>query len=186
MGIANASSVNFSVNRIFNPAKLPFRFFESYSYLTGVTAAELERYLSIIYVIFPIFNVCLTTLNISENNGTVEIGFVTTTPKLVTSGSSWYHYSDVTWASTYLIFQQFIEAEIKRSIKYWHHWPFNWESTAHGPYEGNNQWPVDSPNKRASNTEKFPCQDVIMVQRIGPAWRQIRHTSICWSRKNIH
>ena len=37
--------VNFSVSKMFNLAKVPFRFFESHSYSTGVTAHELRRHL---------------------------------------------------------------------------------------------------------------------------------------------
>ena len=41
-----APFVNFSVNKIFDLVKVPLRLFESRSYLTGVTAAELRRHLA--------------------------------------------------------------------------------------------------------------------------------------------
>ena len=44
--------VNFSVSKIFDHAKVPVKFVESHSYLTGITAAELRRHLAIINVIF--------------------------------------------------------------------------------------------------------------------------------------
>ena len=44
--------VNFSVGKIFNLAKVPVRFFESHSYLTGCTTAELWLHLPNINMIF--------------------------------------------------------------------------------------------------------------------------------------
>ena len=43
--VTKAPFVNFSVSKIFEHAKTPLRFFESHSYLSGVTAAELRRHL---------------------------------------------------------------------------------------------------------------------------------------------
>ena len=51
-GGTKAPFVNFSVSKIFDHAKVPVKFVESHSYLTGVTAAELRRHLTIINVIF--------------------------------------------------------------------------------------------------------------------------------------
>ena len=53
-GLNKALFVNFSVGKIFDLAKVPARLFESRSYLTGISAAELRRYLSNINVIFNI------------------------------------------------------------------------------------------------------------------------------------
>ena len=44
--------VNFSISKIFDLAKVPVWFFESHSYLTSVTAAQLRRHPSNINVIF--------------------------------------------------------------------------------------------------------------------------------------
>ena len=52
MGVTKAPFVNFSVNQIFDPVKVPVRLFESHSYLTGVTAAELRQHLSNMNVIY--------------------------------------------------------------------------------------------------------------------------------------
>ena len=52
VGVTKAPFVNFSVSKIFDPAKVPVRLFASHSYLTGVTAAELRQHLSIMNVIF--------------------------------------------------------------------------------------------------------------------------------------
>ena len=52
VGVTKAPFVNFSVSKIFDLAKAHVRFFESHSYLTGVTAAELRRHLPNINVIF--------------------------------------------------------------------------------------------------------------------------------------
>ena len=52
VGVTKAPFVNFSVSKIFDLAKVPVIFFESLLYLTGITAAELRRYLSNINVIF--------------------------------------------------------------------------------------------------------------------------------------
>ena len=45
-GVIKAPLLNFSVSNIFDLAKVPVTFFESHSYLTGVTAAQLRRHLS--------------------------------------------------------------------------------------------------------------------------------------------
>ena len=42
VGVTTAPFVNFSVRKIFDLAKVHAAFFESHSYLTGVTAAELR------------------------------------------------------------------------------------------------------------------------------------------------
>ena len=52
VGVTKAPFANFSVSKIFNLAKVPVRFPESHSHLTGVTAAELRRHLPNINVIF--------------------------------------------------------------------------------------------------------------------------------------
>ena len=52
LGVTQAPFVIFSVSNIFDPAKVPVRFFASHSYLTGVTASILRRHLSNINVIF--------------------------------------------------------------------------------------------------------------------------------------
>ena len=52
VGVTKAPSVNLSVSKIFDLAKVYFRFFESHSYLAGVTAAGLRRHLPNINVIF--------------------------------------------------------------------------------------------------------------------------------------
>ena len=46
MGVAKVPFINFSVSENFDLEKETVRFFESHSYLTGVTAAELRQYLS--------------------------------------------------------------------------------------------------------------------------------------------
>ena len=51
-GVTKAPFVNFSVRKIFDLAKETFTLFESHSYLTGVTAAELRLYLTNMNVIF--------------------------------------------------------------------------------------------------------------------------------------
>ena len=58
VGVTKAPSVNFSVSKIFDLAKLPLRLFESRLYLTGATAAELRRHLSNIKKWYSIANVC--------------------------------------------------------------------------------------------------------------------------------
>ena len=52
VGVTKAPFANFSVSKIFSLAKVPVRFPESHSYLTGVTAAELRRHLPNTNVIF--------------------------------------------------------------------------------------------------------------------------------------
>ena len=52
VGVTKAPFANFSVSKILDLAKVPVRFPESHSYLTGVTAAELRRHLSNTNVIF--------------------------------------------------------------------------------------------------------------------------------------
>ena len=52
VGVTKAPFVNFSVSKIFDMAKVHVRFFESHSYLTGVTAAELRQHLSNMNMIF--------------------------------------------------------------------------------------------------------------------------------------
>ena len=52
VGVIKALFANLSVSKIFDLAKVPVRFPESHSYLTGVTAAELRRDLPNINVIF--------------------------------------------------------------------------------------------------------------------------------------
>ena len=54
VGVTKAPFVNFSVSKIFDLSKVLVAFFESLSYLTGITAAELRRYLPNINVIFNI------------------------------------------------------------------------------------------------------------------------------------
>ena len=44
VGVTKALFANFSVSKIFDLAKVPVRFFESHSYLTGVTAATPAKY----------------------------------------------------------------------------------------------------------------------------------------------
>ena len=73
----------FSVNKIFNLAKVPIRFFESHSYLTVVPATVLRWHLSNISMTFNRTHVCLTMLKNSGNNGTEEIGLVTSSPGLL-------------------------------------------------------------------------------------------------------
>ena len=43
VGVTKASFDNFSVNKIFDLAKVPVIFFESHSYLADVTAAHLSN-----------------------------------------------------------------------------------------------------------------------------------------------
>ena len=76
-GVTKVPFVNFPVSKIFDLAKVPLRLFESRSYLTGATAAELRRHLSNINMMFNSLKRVFTKLNISENNGTEEIGLVT-------------------------------------------------------------------------------------------------------------
>ena len=52
VGVTKPPFVNFSASLIFHLAIVTVRLFESHSYLTGVTAAELRRHLSNINVIF--------------------------------------------------------------------------------------------------------------------------------------
>ena len=52
VGVTKAPFVNFSVSRILDLVKAPVRLFESHSYLTGATAAELRRHLSNMNMIF--------------------------------------------------------------------------------------------------------------------------------------
>ena len=52
VGVTKAPFVSFSVNKIFDLAKVPFRLSKSHLYLTGATTAELRRHLSNINVIF--------------------------------------------------------------------------------------------------------------------------------------
>ena len=52
VGVTEAPFVNFSVNKIFDPVKVPVRLFASHSYLTGVTEAELRQHLSNMNVIY--------------------------------------------------------------------------------------------------------------------------------------
>ena len=52
MGVTKAPAVNLSESTNFDLVKVPFRFFQSLSYLTSITAAELRRYLPNINVIF--------------------------------------------------------------------------------------------------------------------------------------
>ena len=47
MGVTKVPFINFSVNKIFEPAKVPVRYFASNAYLTGVPAAELQLHLQI-------------------------------------------------------------------------------------------------------------------------------------------
>ena len=54
MGVTKAPVVDFSESTNFDLAKVPVRFFESLSYLTGITAAQLRWYLPNINVIFNI------------------------------------------------------------------------------------------------------------------------------------
>ena len=51
-GVTKVPFANFSVSKIFHLAKVPVRFPESHSYLTGVTAAELRRHLPNMNAIF--------------------------------------------------------------------------------------------------------------------------------------
>ena len=69
--------VNCPISKIFNFSKVLVRFLKSHSNLTSVSTVELWRYLSNINVIYNSWSVCL---KIQENNGTEEIGVVTTTP----------------------------------------------------------------------------------------------------------
>ena len=52
VGVTKAPFVDFSVEEIFDIAKVGFRFLESLSYLTAVAAAELRRHLSNMSLIF--------------------------------------------------------------------------------------------------------------------------------------
>ena len=51
VGVTKAPFVNFSVSKILDLVKAPVEFFESHSYLSGVTAAQLRRHLTNINVI---------------------------------------------------------------------------------------------------------------------------------------
>ena len=83
VGVTKAPFVKFSVSKIFNLAKIHVRFFESHSYLTGVTAAELREHLQSINLIFNSQRVFWQCWKKSENNGTEEFGLVTYTPGLM-------------------------------------------------------------------------------------------------------
>ena len=52
VGVTKALFVNFSASKIFDLAKVPVKFLEYHWYLAGVTAAELQRHLPNINVIF--------------------------------------------------------------------------------------------------------------------------------------
>ena len=52
VGVTKAPFVNFSISKNSDLTKVPVRFFESHSYLSAVTAAELRRHLSDINEIF--------------------------------------------------------------------------------------------------------------------------------------
>ena len=52
VGVTKALFVDLSVSKIFDLAKTLLRCFDSHSYLTGVAAAELQRYLPKIKVMF--------------------------------------------------------------------------------------------------------------------------------------
>ena len=52
VGVTKAPFVNFSISKIFDPAKVPVILFASHSYLIGVTAAELRQHLSNMNMIF--------------------------------------------------------------------------------------------------------------------------------------
>ena len=54
VGVTKAPFVNFSISKIFDLAKVNHRSFESHSYLTGIAAAQLRRYLSNMNMIFNI------------------------------------------------------------------------------------------------------------------------------------
>ena len=56
MGVTKAPFVNLSVNQFYYLANIPVRFFDSHSYLTGVTTAQLHWHLSNINMILD--NVC--------------------------------------------------------------------------------------------------------------------------------
>ena len=66
--------------------KYSVRFFESHSYLTSVTAAELRRHVPNVKRDIQYILCFLTNLKISENNWTEEIGLLTPTPELRTDG----------------------------------------------------------------------------------------------------
>ena len=83
--VTKAPFVNFSVSKIFVLAKVPLRLFESHLYLTGATAAELQRHLSNINAIFNSVACVLMILKNSENKGSEEIGLVTPTPDCLCS-----------------------------------------------------------------------------------------------------
>ena len=51
-GVTKAPFVDFSVSIIFDLVKAPVKLFQSHSYLTGATAAELRRHLSNMSMIF--------------------------------------------------------------------------------------------------------------------------------------
>ena len=79
VGVTKAPFVNFSANKTFDFVKLPVKFFESLSYLIGVTAlaamthAKYKRDTQQLTCI-------LTMMKYEENNGTEEIGSVTPPP----------------------------------------------------------------------------------------------------------
>ena len=52
VGVTKAQFVNFSIHKIFDLAKAPFRLFESHLYLAGATTADLRQHLSNTNVIF--------------------------------------------------------------------------------------------------------------------------------------
>ena len=59
MGVTKAPSINFSISKIFDLAKVLFELFEWHSYLIGATGAELWQHLSNINVIFNSWHVFL-------------------------------------------------------------------------------------------------------------------------------
>ena len=52
VGVTKALFVNFSLSKMIDLAQVPVTFFESHSYFTGVTAAELRQHLSNMNMIF--------------------------------------------------------------------------------------------------------------------------------------
>ena len=78
MGVTKAPFVNFSVSKHFDLAKLPLRLFESHLNVTGAVATPV-KYKSDIQQLTCVSKI----LKNSENNGTEEIGFVTSTPGVI-------------------------------------------------------------------------------------------------------
>ena len=76
-----APLVKFFVKYSFDVAKVPIIFIESHSYLTGVTAAELQRHLSNMNVTLNKQLLFLAMMKKREINGTEEIGFTTPIPE---------------------------------------------------------------------------------------------------------